>query len=42
MAPDELQLYLVAYVNKELNLHPPVPARGKSLYDTCYNPTMLW
>jgi len=42
MSVDELQQYLVAYVNNELNLHPPLPAKGKSLFDTCCNPTMLW
>lgn len=42
MAEAELQKYLVAYVNCELNLHPPLPVKGKALYDTCSNPASLW
>ena len=42
MQPDELQKYLVAYVNSELSLHPPLPVRGGALFETCSNPTNLW
>lgn len=42
MEPDELHKYLVAYVNSELNLHPPLPAKGSALFETCSNPTNLW
>jgi len=37
-----LQQYLVAYVNAELQLAPPLPSQGKSLYDTCSDATNLW
>lgn len=37
-----LQQYLVAYVNQELFLDPPIPVRGKALYDTCSDATSLW
>ena len=40
--PKDLQHYLVVYVNKELGLEPPLPSRGKALYDTCSDPTVLW
>ena len=42
MEPDELQKYLVAYVNSELSLHPPLPVKGGALFETCSNPTNLW
>lgn len=41
MEPDELQKYLVAYVNCELSLHPPLPVKGGALFETCSNPTNL-
>lgn len=34
--------YLVAYVNQALFLDPPLPSRGRALYDTCCDPTLLW
>ena len=37
-----LHKYLVAYVNQELFLDPPLPYRGKALFDTCSDPTSLW
>ncbi len=37
-----LHKYLVAYVNQELFLDPPIPNRGKALFDTCSDPTALW
>ena len=39
---DELQRYLVLYVNQELSLSPPIPSRGKALYDVCSDTTNLW
>lgn len=39
---DELQQYLVAYVNKELGLRPPLPAKGRALFETASDPTNLW
>lgn len=38
----DLHAYLVAYVNQTLFLDPPLPSRGKALYDTCSDPTHLW
>ncbi len=38
----ELQHYLVIYVNRELSLNPPLPVKGKALYDTCSDPVSLW
>lgn len=37
-----LQQYLVIYVNRELALDPPLPSRGKALFDHCSDPTILW
>ena len=37
-----LHRHLVAYVNQELFLDPPLPSRGKALFDTCSDPTSLW
>ena len=37
-----LHKYLVAYVNQELFLDPPIPSKGKALFDTCADPTSLW
>ena len=42
MPVDELQRYLVAYVNQELALSPPIPSRGRALYDVCSNTANLW
>ena len=42
LEPDELQKYLVAYVNSELSLHPPLPVKGGALFETCCNPSNLW
>ena len=39
---DELQRYLVVYVNQELGLTPAIPSRGKALYDICSQPINLW
>lgn len=41
-ASANLHKYLVAYVNQELFLDPPLPNRGKALFDTCSDPTSLW
>lgn len=41
-AGTNLHKYLVAYVNQELFLDPPIPSRGKALFDTCSDPTSLW
>jgi hypothetical protein len=41
MPVDELQRYLVAYVNQELSLSPSIPSRGKALYDVCSDPSNL-
>lgn len=41
MATGDLHRHLVAYVNQTLSLHPPLPARGKALFDTCSNTTIL-
>ena len=37
-----LQQYLVAYVNQELFLDPPIPSQGKALYDVCSDAASLW
>lgn len=42
MDTDELHKYLVAYVNSELSVHPPLPVKGSGLFETCSNPTNLW
>ena len=39
---EELQRYLVVYVNKELSLSPAIPSQGKALYDVCSDPNNLW
>lgn len=41
-ASANLHKYFVAYVNQELFLDPPLPNRGKALFDTCSDPSLLW
>ena len=42
MEVDELQKYLVAYVNKELAVSPPLPAKGRALFEVASDPANLW
>lgn len=39
---DQLQQYLVAYVNQALSLDPPLPSAGRPFYSTCSQPDIIW
>lgn len=38
---DQMQQYLVAFVNQALSLDPPLPSAGRPFYSTCSQPDMI-